>query len=44
MLFPFICMFDDKATAYTSDGGVVKLNNLYSELSVELCEQHWDGR
>lgn len=44
MVLSFICTFVEKATEYSDDGEVMKLNSLYSELDVEICGRRWIGR
>lgn len=39
IMFPFICTFIEKATAYFEDAKVTKVNKIYSELVLEFCSR-----
>lgn len=43
MVFPFICVFVDKAIGYTEEREWTKEKCLYSELVVEILGRRWCG-
>lgn len=44
IVFPFICVFLDKAIACSENGELTKMNNFYTELAFEEYRIVWSGQ